>query len=163
MLLGLSPLPSFTPSSSLYNITFFLTSLSIHHSSFEGVNDSRHPGPGAKGPALKCKERARRVVTRNLSPGLLLRPRRHGGYRSIDLVEMELSGPVAEGSGDFSVPRSGRGGQKWHPDPWGTCALDLRRVLWTAALLWGPSGTEKKGDGGKERTSTIHKTAREGP
>ena len=84
---------------------------------FEGVNDSHHPGPGAKTLALKCKERKLFGRDRFLSPGFPLLPGRHGGYRSVDLVEMERFDPGDLGFGDFSVPRFGRGGGNWHPDP----------------------------------------------
>ena len=47
----------------------------------------------------------------------------HGGYRSVDLVAMERFDPGDLGFGDFSVPRFGRGGGNWHPEPWGTCGL----------------------------------------
>ena len=47
--------------------------------------------------------RAPQVRAPNLYPGPLLWPGRHGRYRSIDLVEMELFGRDAAGFGDFSV------------------------------------------------------------
>ena len=88
-----------------------------NHSGLRELTTPVFPDQARVTLALKCKERKLFGRDRFLSPGLPLLPGRHGGYRSIDLVEMELFGPIPVGFRDFSVPRFGRAGENWHPDP----------------------------------------------
>ena len=59
---------------------------------------SANPGQARyEGLGVTCKEWGQPGRPRILSKGLPVCPGRHGGYRPLDLVEAEPSGPVAEG------------------------------------------------------------------
>ena len=69
--------------------------------SFEGVSDSRHPGPGAR-EGGSAREILRSIFRRRLSPALSLRFARNGGYRSIEESEILNLSTSPEGFGVIS-------------------------------------------------------------
>ena len=69
--------------------------------SFEGVSDSRHPGPGAR-EGGSAGGNLRSVFRRSLCPALSDRFARNGGYGSIEESEILNLSPIAEGFGVIS-------------------------------------------------------------